>query len=616
MISDSVPILSDLTTREIDVTSSRHLRAIAASAADLAGQFELQPLLERILRHTTRLLECESGSVCLVDEAAGTYTKRVDFGVGCQEGATFSLDQGVTGEVVRTRSAVILHSYAMIQAGHIASDDPRSQCAVIGVPIWWGDRIVGSCVIFSDQPGRLFTTTDSQLAELFASHAAIALANAELHAKATKREREAAVAHERERAVRDVYNTVGRSLSTLIHHLDAAQEDLSDHRFVKEHIEAARGEAQEALSDTRRTALGIGPAALEGRTLEEALRLELEWAGGVTKLNTHLTVTGTVREPSPEVAHQIYRVAQEALANVVAHARATSVRVGVLYASHSITLLVDDNGRGFSVPESQSFEGSLARGSLGLHGMSSRVLHFGGDLQIESIPGWGTKVRAVIPDTDAVGTPDATQPWKVLISSGQSLVSAGLVSLMHLHEPSMQIAADAGSAEELLSSIDQLVPDVVVVDLDSHSHSLPEISARLLASNAKGALVVYMDSPTAEQVRLSRSLGVRGYLSRRSTPEVIVRSIVAAGKGQALIEGELYEHLTDVASGDDKGERLTARELEVRALVAKGLADKQIATDLGISVKTVEKHVGSLLRKSGATNRTMLASRGEDRAAY
>lgn len=616
MSSDIASGIPGITGIPNDFDTARQLRAISASAADLAGRFELQPLLERILRHIMRLLECRSGSICLVDEAAGTYTKRVDLGVGCQEGATFSLEQGATGEVVRSRSAVILPAYSMIPNGHIAPDDPRAECAVIGVPIRWGDRIVGSCVVFSDGPGRLFTSADAQLAELFASHAAIALANAELHAKATKREREAAVAHERERAVRDVYNTVGRSLGALIERLDAAQADLPREHPAAAAVRAAREEAQEALSDTRRTALGVGPAALEGRSLEEALRLELEWVADVTDLKTQLTVNGTARKPSAEVAHQLYRIAEEALKNVVAHARASSVRVGVLYGTQSITLVVDDDGRGFDVPETQSFEGSLARGSLGLHGMSSRVLHFGGDLKIESIPGWGTKIRAIIPDSPSGDVASEHKAWKVLVASAQPLVSAGLVGLMHLHEPSMQIASDSGSLEEVRHSIAQLVPDVVVLDLDTHGMSLSEVSAALLDANAKGALVVYMDSPTVEQVRLARQLGVRGYLSRKSAPEVIVRSIVAAGKGQALIEGDLYEHLTEVSAGEDKGERLTARELEVRALVVKGYADKQIATELGISVKTVEKHVGSLLRKTGATNRTMLASMGEDRPAF
>ncbi len=594
--------------------SAQHLQAIAESAADLAGRFDLQPLLERILRHVTRLLGCESGSVCLVDEDAHTYTKRVDFGVGCQEGQTFSLDQGVTGEVVRRRDTVILHSYSLIEAGHIAADDPLSRCAVIGVPIRWADAIIGSCVIFSAEPGRLFTTTEAQLAELFASHAAIAIANAELHAKAAERERESAVSQERERAVQDLHNTVGRSLSTVLDYLDDAGQHLETKHPARQRIEAASLQAQEALAEARRTALGIGPASLEGRTLEEALRRELDWVGSVASLDTDLTVAGTPRLTSAEVEHQLFRIAQEALSNVVAHARADRVRVGLMYGTRSTSLIVEDNGRGFNVPETRTLEGSLARGCLGLHGMSSRALHLGGDVRIESIEGWGTVVRCVLPDaptSDDVPPPTA---WKVLISSGQSLVTAGIVRLLNLHEPSMQIVADASPAEELLDSMSHLTPDVVVLDLDSYHRDLVEIDERLRQVNPDAAMVVYMDTPTVDTIRLARQLGVRGYLNRRSSPESIVRSIVAAGQGEALIDGDLYEKLIDASSADSGGERLTAREREVRALVAKGLADKQIATALGISVKTVEKHVGSLLRKTGSSNRTMLAGIADDRS--
>lgn len=599
------------------VSDSEHvqlqLRAITNSASDLAGRFELQPLLERVLRHATSLLGCQSGSICLVDEAAGTYTKRVDFGVGCQEGQTFSLDQGVTGEVVRRRGTVILHSYSMIQEGHIASDDPRWNCAVIGVPIRWGDKIIGSCVIFSDDPDRLFTTTDADLVELFASHAAIALANADLHAKATEREREAAVAFERERAVRDVHETVGRSLNTLMLRLADAEQSLTEQDPAWEHIEKAKVEATEALAEARRTAMGLGPASLDGHTLEHALKSELEWVESISSADTQVTVVGTPRPLSPEVSHQAFRIAQEALGNVVAHARATSVRVGLVYGTHTLTLLVEDNGRGFDVPEIHSFEGSLARGGLGLHGMSSRALHVGGDLQVESIPGWGTKVRAILPDGPGATDPVTRPPWKVLISNSQPLISAGLIRLLHAHEPSMQIAADASSLDKLIETTAQFVPDVVVLDLDVLHKNMTEVTERIRSLNPNAAIVVYTENPTVEQIRLSKQLGVRGYINRKSTQDTIVRSIVAAGQGQALVEGDLFDHLTDSSSGENAAERLTARELEVRELVARGLADKQVATVLNISVKTVEKHVGSLLRKTGARNRTMLTSMGDDR---
>ncbi|MCX7522406.1 hypothetical protein OSC27_08965 [Microbacterium sp. STN6] len=76
------------------------LDVLGAMAIDLAGQFSLEPLLERILRHSMELLDCDSGSICTVDEAAGTYRKEIDLGVGCLSGQTFPLDEGVTGEVV------------------------------------------------------------------------------------------------------------------------------------------------------------------------------------------------------------------------------------------------------------------------------------------------------------------------------------------------------------------------------------------------------------------------------------------------------------------------------------------------------------------------------------
>ena len=74
---------------------------LIAVAEDLAGEFSLRPLLERILRRCTELLGCDAGSICSVDEAAGTYRKEADIGVACQSGQVFPLTEGMTGAVVR-----------------------------------------------------------------------------------------------------------------------------------------------------------------------------------------------------------------------------------------------------------------------------------------------------------------------------------------------------------------------------------------------------------------------------------------------------------------------------------------------------------------------------------
>lgn len=195
-------------------------------ADDLAGHFSLEPLLERILRHMIALLDSDSGSICTVDETGGTYRKEVDLGVGCLSGQTFPLDEGVTGEVVRAGGPVMFDDYSEVRGCHIAPEDRGSLHAVIGVPMSWNDSIIGVCVVFSHDPDRRFGPDDAALLELFATHAGIAIANARLHVIAAERASEAAIIAERERVARDVHETVGRGLATVLLHLDSVERQL------------------------------------------------------------------------------------------------------------------------------------------------------------------------------------------------------------------------------------------------------------------------------------------------------------------------------------------------------------------------------------------------------
>ena len=90
---------------------------LIAVAEDLAGEFSLRPLLERILRRCTELLGCHAGSICSVDEAAGTYRKEADIGVACQSGRVFPLTEGMTGAVVAHRAPVWFARYDEVPGG-------------------------------------------------------------------------------------------------------------------------------------------------------------------------------------------------------------------------------------------------------------------------------------------------------------------------------------------------------------------------------------------------------------------------------------------------------------------------------------------------------------------
>ncbi|MFZ3452323.1 GAF domain-containing protein [Arthrobacter sp. 7Tela_A1] len=582
------------------------LDRITELAGGLAGQFELVPLLERVLGNAVALLGCESGSISIVHESEGYYRKEVDQGVGCHQGQTFPLTEGLTGQIVKTRGTVILDCYASVPSGHIDPGDPRWASAVIGVPIVWDGAVIGTFAIFSNGPGRIFTAQDASLVELFANHAAIAIMNSRLHQAAAAKEREAAVAGERERAVQEVHETIGRSLGALLLHLDRADKATPGGSPSIAHIDSARVLAHEALFDARRTVLGLAPSGLAGRTIEEAVRLELDTVRAGSRTGISFLVTGEPRELSPVVAYQLYMVIQEAVANVLAHSRANSCRVGIFYDEAFVRVVVEDNGRGFERRNVEREVGSTQGIQLGLHGMASRIHYLRGELHVDSTPGWGTSIRAQVPYSS---NGDASRDrWKVLVACTRPLVRAGLVRLLETSEPSVQVLGEPATLEDLTESVSLLQPDMIVLDetlLGPYAQARPASG-----DTVERPVVVVADQPTDEQLALSASSGIRGFISLSSTSAEVARVVVAAARGDALLDGAVFSRLAEgrEVPQDTAASRLTAREVQVRNLLAEGLADKQIATRLGISVKTVEKHVGAMLRKTGARNRTMLVT--------
>ncbi|MEF2976074.1 GAF domain-containing protein [Subtercola sp. YIM 133946] len=153
---------------------------MASLAEELAGEFRMTPLLEKILANAVRLLGCQSGSICTIDHEAQTYRKEVDLDVHCQAGHVFRLDEGVTGAVIRAGRFVSFDSYSSVSNGHISRDDVRFDSPVVGVPITVSEGIIGAFVVFGE-PGHPFTGADAELLELFATHASVAIVNSRVY---------------------------------------------------------------------------------------------------------------------------------------------------------------------------------------------------------------------------------------------------------------------------------------------------------------------------------------------------------------------------------------------------------------------------------------------------
>ena len=574
--------------------------ALAAVANDLAGEFRLQPLLEKILRSAVDLLGCRSGSLCLIDQVSHTYRKQIDLDEGCQAGMVFSLDEGCTGAVARAGKPVIFERYSMVANGHIRPDEARYSRAVIGVPILLRTSLIGSCIVFAATDEQRFDEQHAQLLQRFATHAAIAIANSRLHEEASERAKAAAVAAERERAMLEVHDSIGRGLATVALWIADAHAAASHAEDPLPALVQAQQAAQEAMNEGRRAVWGLGPAGMAGRPLEDSIGLELDWVQATSELAPTFRVFGDSRPLPRNLETQALRIVQESLANVVQHARASMVRVGLVYGTEGIAVIVEDDGRGFD-PESASHNG------VGLPGLVARAAQVGGRVRIDSTAGWGTRIRADLPYKAVLNGRTGSPRLRVVVVHQLPAMRTGLVRLLDASEPGVQVVAEVAEAGAAVEAVRLLRPDVVLAGTRAPGGGAALVT-ELREASASAGVVGVIDPGTAEaELRDWAAAGVRGFVQADVDATTLGRVVVGVARGDVLVVGEVLAQLGGLPAVN--GDRLTGRELEVRQLLEQGLPDKQIASRLGISVKTVEKHVSAILHKGGVRSRTELLAR-------
>ncbi|MCW1915862.1 PAS domain S-box protein [Luteolibacter sp. GHJ8] len=197
---------------------------------------------------------------------------------------------------------------------------------------------------------------------------------------------------ERARLSRDLHDDLSQHMVTMRMEIDNLRRQLTDEHpelVQKDVFESLMGRVDELIRAVHRRAWELRPSELDHLGLEVALRHYLQDWSNKTGIASHLH-TGTWSDlrlpPDAEIA--LYRVVQEALANVTRHASATKVDLH-LDADGEVLLMISDNGRGF--------EPVSGKGRLGLLGMRERLNSLGGSLAIESAPGAGTTIRAGLP---------------------------------------------------------------------------------------------------------------------------------------------------------------------------------------------------------------------------
>jgi signal transduction histidine kinase len=214
--------------------------------------------------------------------------------------------------------------------------------------------------------------------------------NASLHAQLLAQAREAGVLDERARLAREIHDTIAQGLTGIVTQLEAAGVADGDPVVRRRHIDTARALARESLTEARRSVDALGPRQLVEAQLPDAIAdMAKRWAetSGVELI---IDTTGDPRPLLPELEVTLFRVAQEALANVGKHADATRVGLTLSYMDDVVVLDVRDDGRGFA-------SGARGGAGFGLVAMEQRVRRVAGAFSVESAPGEGTALSASVP---------------------------------------------------------------------------------------------------------------------------------------------------------------------------------------------------------------------------
>src|ERR671917_312128 len=205
---------------------------------------------------------------------------------------------------------------------------------------------------------------------------------------------ELATLETRNRFARDLHDSVKQQVFATSFQVAAARALVErDTKAAEAHLTQAEELARQAQRELNVLIGELRPAALEGKGLSSALRDYLEDWSRRAEIPAEYHVRGE-REVPLEVEQALFRVAQDALANVAKHSGAGSVDVDLIYASGSMTLRVADDGRGFD-PAKNPGEG------FGLQSMNERLEKLGGRVEVESVPGKGTRVTCVCPLEDS-----------------------------------------------------------------------------------------------------------------------------------------------------------------------------------------------------------------------
>ncbi len=199
---------------------------------------------------------------------------------------------------------------------------------------------------------------------------------------------------------------------------------------------------------------------------------------------------------------------------------------------------------------------------------------------------------------------------KVMIADDHSLIREGIKQLLEF-DGTIEVMTEASNGVECLEKLEDIHPDVLLLDVNMPEKNGLEVLEEIKKKNYNIKVLILTVHNELEYLLKAIDIGVDGYILKDSESAELKKAIQAVRSGENYIQASLIPALNNrLANRDidkDKIDSLTTRELEVLIKVANGMLNKEIATSLNISERTVKNHISNIFKKIDVSDRTQAA---------
>ena len=375
---------------------NRELSILNSIAEALNRSVDLDQALQAALSQAAELLDLKTGWVWLLSEESGeTYlatAQNLPPGLAnnpeLMQGSCYCLDTYRAGDLEGAANVNVITCSRLKKL----VDGTAGLRYHASIPLYAHGKSLGVLNLASTD-WRELTPDDLRLLYTLGDLLSIAIERARLFARSV----EYGAVEERNRLAREIHDTLAQGLAGISLQLETAEalmDAQADPQRVRRTISQALSLARANLEEARRSVLDLRPAPLEGRDLPDALSEVLSTLPNPGRVKIDLNIEGERRRLPARLEAGLFRIAQEAMTNVVRHARAKTARLSLNYSTDRIQLIIEDDGEGFDPQD-------IPPGRFGLVGLNERAHMLGGNLILESSPRGGTRLEVTLPIYDS-----------------------------------------------------------------------------------------------------------------------------------------------------------------------------------------------------------------------